>query len=750
MNLMPSAAPTTDSASFNPGPDTNDLTEKADKTQLDIADEQDGDDDADQIDPQQQKLNEVLDGYWWRKETTECVQECIRKSNEYYNYILATGKMALWRLCFEQYNRGFITLGSVSRGGTEGELLNLPVNEFRNIVDHVIGLTTQDKLAFEPQPINNDYSTAAQVTLSKAILNDYAKTKGLGDIRVRTDRNAYIFGEGSILRLWDKNLGDLKAVDVANQKIYKTGDIQFIEVNPTNLVRDINVSQFKDNQWFIVRIMVNKYDLAAQYPDKAEAIVQKQISTDWDNTRITSTRGEKSDIIPLFIAMHKKTTSVPFGRFITYVDGNTWLEDGHLEPKDFPLHTNMPCPVESINFGYSTAFDLLPLQQVLDIIDGGCATNLTNFLVSNILVPEGCNLGVADLVGAMNLLKYNAQAGKPEALNLVEFPREAVPFREFIVQRMEVIAGINSTNRGQVDEKITSGTMAALYASQAIHFNNNFQMADATIMGELGTAILNDLKDHPDDKRTGMVAGKGNKSYMKEFYGSDVNMIERVTVTLGSAFLQTDAGKVQVAQDLLNGPNGLDNREYLEVVETGSLESLTQGPHREMMFIKDENEVLSGGGMCKAVLTDDDALHITEHKNVIADPGLRLSNDPIAAKIVNNTLTHIAEHEQNFQMKMTQRPLLMQLLKQAPPAPAPPPPGGHPPQQKPPMKKQLPPGGPARPPMAQGKPPMPQQRPPMPGRPMPKKKMAMPGQNQPSVNLPPPAAAPSVQGGPRA
>ena len=738
--------PTTETpASPNPGPDVNELEDQPQETQLMIADQ---DDDADEVDPQQQKLNDVMDEYWWRKETTECVQECIRKSNEYYQYILATGKMALWRLCFEQYNRGFITLGSVSRGGTEGELLNLPVNEFRNIVDHVIGLTTQDKLAFEPQPINNDYSTVAQVTLSKAILNDYAKTKGLGDIRVRTDRNAYIFGEGSILRLWDKNLGDLKAVDVANQKIYKTGDIQFIEVNPTNLVRDINVPQFKDNQWFIVRIMVNKYDLAAQYPDKAEAIVHKQISTDWDNTRITSTRGEKSDIIPLFIAMHKKTTSVPFGRFITYVDGNTWLEDGHLEPKDFPLHTNMPCPVESINFGYSTAFDLLPLQQVLDIIDGGCATNLTNFLVSNVLVPEGCNLGVSDLVGSMNLLKYNAQAGKPEALNLVEFPQEAVPFRAFIVQRMEVLAGINSTNRGQVDEKITSGTMAALYASQAIHFNN-FQMADAILMGELGTGILNDLKDHPDDKRTGMVAGKGNKSYMKEFYGSDVNMIERVTVTLGSAFLQTDAGKVQVAQDLLNGPNGLDNREYLEVVETGSLESLTQGPHREMMFIKDENEVLSTGGVCKAVLTDDDALHITEHKNVIADPGLRLSNDPDAAKIVNNTLTHIAEHEKNFQMKMTQRPILMQLLKQAPQAP-PSPPGGSPHPAPPPQKKMLPPGGPARPPMA-GKGPMPPQKPPTAQkRPMPRQKMPMRGQGQPAINLPPPAAAPTVQGGPRA
>ena len=116
------------------------------------------------------ELQKALEKYWWKKPTQECVQELIRKSSEYYQYITATGKMALWRLCFEQYHRGFITLGSVSRGGTEGELLNLPINEFRNIVEHVVGLTTHDKLAYEPQPVNNDYTTAAQITLSKGLL----------------------------------------------------------------------------------------------------------------------------------------------------------------------------------------------------------------------------------------------------------------------------------------------------------------------------------------------------------------------------------------------------------------------------------------------------------------------------------------------------------------------------------------------------------------------------------------------------
>lgn len=711
------------------------------ETQHDIASE----DEPEETDPDQDELRKQLSEYWWCKDTRECVESLVTKANEYYSYLSATGKMALWRLVFEQYNRGFITLGSVSRGGTEGELLNLPINEFRNVVDHVVGLSTQDKLAFEPQPINNDYTTSAQVTLSKGILNDYAKNKGMDKTCDHTALNAYLFGEGSVVKLWNENLGDLKLVDDINQKIIRKGDIQFLEVNPTNLIRDIHIQQFEHNQWFTVRVFVNRYDLAAQYPKKAKAICEKSIATDWDNTRITATRGEKSDLVPLFLSFHKKTSAMPFGRQIFYLDSDTWLEDSHLEYREFPIYTNMPAPVESLNLGYTTAFDLLPLQQILDIVDGGCATNLSNFLVSNILVPDGCNLGVADLIGSMNLLKYQAQAGKPEALNLVEFPPEAQPFRAFIVQRMEVLAGINSTNRGQADEKITSGTMAALYASQAIHFNSKFQKSHSLFCAALATGILHDLQDHPEDKRTGLVAGKGNHSYMKEFYGSDVNMIDRVTVTVGSPFSQTDAGKIQMAQDLLNSPSGLDSREYLEVVETGSLEPLTQGPHRELMLIKGENEKLAEGGLCKAIITDDHATHIQEHKNVIADPGLRISPDPKAAEIIKNTLTHIAEHEQLLIKGGKTRPTLMSLLKQpviGGPAGAPPPAAGG---KNPMPKPGLPPSAPARPPSG-GPPQRPAPSSGAPSAPVARPKMAVPGAKKGAVPIPGPAAAPMSGG----
>ena len=724
---------------------TSDVSEKTEtggptgETQMDLASQ----DEQDQPEPEKSELNKQLDEYYWRKPTLECVQSLVRKVSEYYEYCNATGKMALWRMVFEQYNRGYITLGSVSRGGVEGELLNLPINEFRNIIDHVIGLTTQDKLAFEPQPVNNDYSTAAQVTLAKGILNDYVNNRGMSQTCDAGAQNGYLFGEGTTVKLFNENLGDIKFVDTTEQKIYRKGDIQFLDVNPTNLIRDIHIQQFKDNQWFIVRLFVNKYDLAAQYPEKAKDICEKSIATDWDNTRITATRGEKSDLIPLFMAFHKQTSSLPFGRQIFYLDSDTWLEDQHLEYREFPVYTNMPAPVESINFGYTTAFDLLPLQQILDIIDSGCATNLTNFLVSNILVPEGCNLGVADLIGSMNLLKYQASAGKPEALNLVEFPPEAQAFRSLIVQRMETLAGVNAQLRGMTDENITSGSQSALQDARAIRFNSRFAKAWAQYCADLATGVLHDLQDHPEDQRTGLVAGKGNKAYLKEFYGSDVNMIDRVTMNLGSAYANTEAGKIEIAKDLLNGPNGIDNRQYLEVIETGSLDAITSGPHDEMMEIHSENERLSDGEPVKAIITDDHPLHISEHRRVVSSPDMRTSNDPEAVKIITNTLTHIAEHEHLMQQCIQTRPILAGVLHLLPQGPAAPPPHPAPGGAKPPMpmKKPLPPGANTRPPV----------KPPVPGAPLHtqpplKKRVPAKGGMSPTVALPPPASNAAPQG----
>lgn len=639
--------------------------------------------------PPVNRLKEAMVNYWATKPSRECVEALISKANNYYNYINATGKMAMWRLSFEQYNRGFISLASISRGGIEGELVNLPLNEFRNILQHLLTLTTKEKVAFEPQSANSDYKTGAQVTFSRDVLNHYTQHRDVDELGIRAVENALIFGEGHILQVWNKQLGEIGKVDITTQQIYKKGDIQHIALNPTNVIRDIHLGNMKDNLWLTVRLFVNKYELATQYPELADKIVSRGIESDWDNTHLTNSKTSDSDLVPMFCMFHKVTSALPFGREICYLDSDVVLYDGHLSSRDYPVKTIAPSPTDSINFAYTVAYDLLPLQQVLDILYSAITTNNVNFAVTNVIIPENCNMSVMDIVGGMNLLKYNPTTGKPEALNLTLTPKEVYAFVDKITERMNVLAGINDVVRGQPEESLKSGAALALMASQAIHFNSTLQKAYVKLMGEIGTGIIHLLQDNADEKRLALIGGESDKAYLKEFTGKDLEDIDRVSVTIGSAFAQSDAGKLQMAQDLIASGLMKDPQEYIEVVETGSLKRLTEGQHAQLMLIKKENEILGNGGTAEAIATDDHVTHILEHNNVLADPAMRTSQDPNAGLIVQNTLAHIQQH---IQQLSTLPPVLAAVLKLPVINAGPPPPtgngaqgdaGGQPPPPKP-------------------------------------------------------------------
>lgn len=623
---------------------------------------------SDSMEPKESELEDVLKDCWILKESKECVEDAQTKASQYYNYIAATGKLALWRSTFQQYNRGLLTLGSISRNGIEGELINFPVNEFRNILDHKRAMTTEQRVSFQPQPVNSDFTTGAEITLAKGILEYYNRHKGMDQICSKACENALVFSEGHVLKLWNQNLGDIAAIDSEEKKVYKNGDIQYISLDPTDIIRDIHTKRWNDNNWFIIRLFVNKYDLAVQYPDKAKKIVESGLTHDWDNTRLTITADSDSDLVASYLLIHKPTPAVPFGRQIYYVSSDCILEDGQLKYRDFPLISLVPSPTDSINFAYSLAFDLMPLQQVVDILYGAIATNNVNFSTMNILIPEQCNLGVMDIVGGMNLLKYNPQSGgKPEALALTATPKEAYEFLNLVVQRMQILAGINDTVRGVPEASLKSAAALALMSTQASKFNTTLERAYIHFVEKLGTATLHDIQDFADLPRIGLIAGKTNQAYLQEFTGKSIEHIDRVLITVGSAFAQTQAGRVQIAQDLLSTGLIKDPQEYLEVIETGSLDRLVEGQHMQLMLIKKENEILSEGGMCKALLTDDHVTHILEHNNILSDPSLRTnpSQDPNDPKVmvVQNTLNHIQEHITMLtQLGMT-NPALAAILK---------------------------------------------------------------------------------------
>jgi hypothetical protein len=173
-----------------------------------------------------------------------------------------------------------------------------------------------------------------------------------------------------------------------------------------------------------------------------------------------------------------------------------------------------------------------------------------------------------------------------------------------------------------------------------------------------------------------MIVGKTSKYLMKDFTGKDLQNISRVSCDMGNPLTRTTAGRVELAQNLLQSGLITHADQFLQVINTGSLEPLTEGDQAELMNIRSENEWLSDGKSVQAIITDEHALHINEHKTVLASPEARQNPN-----LLQVTLDHINQH---LNLLRTSDPQLLQMLKQQPLAPqqqAQPQQQGPPPQQ---------------------------------------------------------------------
>lgn len=159
------------------------------------------------------------------------------------------------------------------------------------------------------------------------------------------------------------------------------------------------------------------------------------------------------------------------------------------------------------------------------------------------------------------------------------------------------------------------------------------------LLEDVGMGTLELLKEFAQVPRVAAIAGKANAYLMKEFKGTDIQDIEKVIVDMGNPLTRTTAGKIQLADSLAERNLIKDPDQYIQVMETGRLEPVIEGPQAELMNIRKENELMSIGQPVKAVITDNHPQHIDEHKTVIANPEARKN-----PAVVNKTLSHIMDH----------------------------------------------------------------------------------------------------------
>lgn len=598
--------------------------------------------------------------------------ELIERVIRFDDYLRTSGRLRLWSRSYTFYNRGIYKDGRINLAGEQGEYSEIYVNHFRNLLTHILNMTTSQRPTFDARSANTDFKSQAQTIVANNIIDYYNRSKGLEVFTKNAVEDVLQFADGYIYQGWDFSLGDPFTKDQRTGRIIKQGDVLHKNFTPLDVIFD-HTGGVRDavRQWYIVRDFQNKWDLAKLYPEMKDKILKYASDTTMANhSRVGPGGDADSDFIPVFIFMHDRTESLPDGRFYTFVGKDCWLIDSALPSfyKKLPLKRLCGSEQRGSGFGYTTAFDLLPLQEACDGLYSTILTNQATFGVQNITMPSGSNIDVQQLADGLNLINYDPKLGKPEALKLLSTPSEIFEFLNKFEEVMETISGINSVARGNPEASLKSGSALALVQSMAIQFISGLQQSYINLLEELGTGLINILKENANTPRMIEIVGESNKSYLKEFTKKDISSINRVTVDIGNPLSRTTAGKVSMADNLLAAKMIENADQYIQVLTTGRLEPVIENKQAELMLVRSENELMSNGGRAIATAIDNHPLHVLEHKAVIASTEAR--KDPA---VVQAVLDHIQEH---LDLWKQSDPSMLQMLGQpAPPPMLPAPPG---------------------------------------------------------------------------
>jgi len=617
-------------------------------------------------------------------ETEDIGNELQARIAMYYNDVQTTGQLELWKRSYNMYYKGFAHKGRLRTSGEQDEFTNISINHYRSLLQHKVSLTVKQRPTFEPRASNTDYKSQAQTILARGLLDYYLREKRLERVLKQAVEYSLRYGDGYVRAEWDAASGDVYHIDPNTNKEILEGDIKYEAFSPIDVVRDVSKGSADQTDWYIIRTFRNKFDLIAKYADTTgieDEDALREVQALYDNIMSTTPKGSitgdssiitydtvHTDDVPVYEFYHKRTPAVPDGRMVTFLDSDTILIDSPLPYDNIPVYDLVPNPVDGTPFGYSVGFDLLPIQEAIDGLHSAVITNQKTFAVQLIALPLGSNVNEASLSEGLSVVFYDPKnvpgGGKPEAINLLSTPAEVFRYIQQLESLMETLSGINSVTRGNPEASLKSGAALALVQSMAIEFSAGLQQAYVALLEDVGTATINILKRYANTDRVASIVGKSNKAMMKTFTGDDLSEINRVTIDVGSALSRTTAGKLSILENLISAGLIKTQEQYLQVLQTGTLEPAIEGETAELMLIRSENEQLSEGiADIIAVATDSHKLHIMEHKTVLASPEARINPE-----IVQATLSHIQMHidqlretDPNLLMMLGQEPLSPEL-----------------------------------------------------------------------------------------
>lgn len=576
--------------------------------------------------------------YFATQQGKDLVDALQARITQYYNFLNSSGRIGITQTAYREY---YISRhDSVGVRQDQNNRLKVNVSELRNITQYTMSLLANKPAAFSPVATNGDAKSQRQTKVAANVVDYYTDEKSLDQWFRDALELAIVSSEAWGVVSWNPMAGKEYGADEEGKPVYQ-GDIEFSIHDMTDVVRDVGKRKsVGDNLWLIVRRQINKYELSGQYPEFAKQI--EESTTNYDVTKEINKENFSNvdtDEIYYWEFRHEKCTVVPKGRIVKFLEDGTVLEDIELPYKNMAIKKLSPSKEMLSNFSWTTNFDLVGFQQALSKLYSIILTNQSAFGYQNLVTTKDSGVNVSEVSKGLRLFQLNAGTTL-EPLKLLATPQEIFTGLDVFGKKSEQLSGLNSVVRGNPEASLKSGTALALVVSQAVSYLSTLDASFNNFQQDIMTLVIDMLKSYATTPRMIAIAGISNANVIIDsFTAEDISDIDRVVVKQTNPMTKTIAGRVNLAEMMLNSGQ-ITPEQYYNVLATGEIQYVLEAKTAQVTLIKSENEALSQGKPAPVLRTDNHEQHISEHLVLLNDPVLRL--DPV---LTANVLNHVAEHE---------------------------------------------------------------------------------------------------------
>ncbi len=583
---------------------------------------------------------DYAEDYWLMKPyfSDEFASEVLERFGRHQDYFeQSSAGNVVWAAYRAYHNLSGVDgdpITQLQASGEVGELLAMAIPHYRTLVRHQISLFTAERPAWDPQARTSDAEAARQVPMASNLL-DYVGSSGELDARLAEQVELMMTaGAGFFITGWDAQAG-IEGRGWFTQRVLAPWEVAHERVRT-----------YSDCSWWIYRAYESRWDWVARFakddPEKAEKIAK----LDTDRAEFSSAfRAYDQDIvsddgdrIAVLYVVARPTLACPDGRLAIVASDDTVLFDGPY-PYGDDITISRMCASEFLgtSIPYSDSWGVLAATEASNAILSMILTRIDTCGVPNFCVFEGSEIEYSDVARGNNIWKVPPGTQLPAVVDLLQIPDALPAIMQMINAMAEGTVGINSVTKGQPQENVQSGSMAALLQSMAIQFNSNLERAWVLNLERIGTHHLRVFQRMATEPHAVSIVGSDNKWTVQSFSGEDLKGVLRTVVKTASALSKTTGGRAEIADKLLQR-SAITPQEYLEVISTGSLQPTFAGPVGELTGIKARMEKLTRGQPAPAVIYDNHQLCIREFKQLL---NTEAREDPAIAEVI---LQAIQEH----------------------------------------------------------------------------------------------------------